>query len=98
MMIDENGLTVIRAEDLPALRSWIAGLADSPVFSDVFRAICRETLPVIDRTSDDDESTHAPFESGLRVFVGACKLEIERHEAVRALLDVTAWRQSQRVH
>ena len=98
MKIDENGRTILCAEDLPALRSWILGLAEDAVFSDVFRAICREAIPVFERVCVEDESTHAGFDSWLVMFAAACDLEIQRHAAVMALLDAMTSQRPHRVH
>lgn len=98
MNIDENGRTVLRAEDLPVLRSWILGLAEDAVFSDVFRAICRDAIPVFDRVREDDESTHAALKTMLEFFGAAAELEIQRHEAVMALLVAMTSQRPQRVH
>ncbi|MDK9705006.1 MAG: hypothetical protein OEL20_17915 [Sulfuritalea sp.] len=98
MKIDENGRTVLRAEDSPALLSWILGLSEDAVFSDVFRAICRDAIPVFDRVRYEDESTHAAFDSWMALFAAACELEIQRHAAVMALLDAMTSQRPQRVH
>lgn len=98
MKIDENGRTVLHAEDLPVLRSWILGLSEDAVFSDVFRAICRESIPVFERVCDEDESTHAALESWMMVFAAACELEIQRHAAVMALLDAMTSQRPAMVH